>query len=200
MNGSSAQPPPALSHLAKVSHRLGWSSLLALAAEIGLGCLTLQTREAYSALLTVAALVAAFGLGLGAVVFSYVAAARLKKSHGDLTGLALAKTGHTTGSISATLTLLVVLMVPVRFLIEPIAYLKQANLNSCIGNLRQLDGAKESWALENRKTQTDTPTWNDLIGSDKYIMHPVTCPGNGSYTLGNMSQKPMCSITKHTLP
>src|SRR5438477_12065760 len=28
--------------------------------------------------------------------------------------------------------------------------------NACINNLRQIDGAKQQWALENHKTSTDT--------------------------------------------
>ena len=32
-----------------------------------------------------------------------------------------------------------------------------AQKNACINNLRQIDGAKEQWALENKKTSADTP-------------------------------------------
>ena len=72
--------------------------------------------------------------------------------------------------------------------------------NACINNLRQLDGAKEQWALENKKTATDTPTMTDLIGTDKYIKVTPQCPANGAYTYGNMSTKPKCSVVDHTLP
>jgi len=75
-----------------------------------------------------------------------------------------------------------------------------ARKNACINNLRQIDGAKEQWALENKKTATDTPTWNDLIGADKYIKIMPTCPANGTYTINNMVTKPRCSIPDHTLP
>ena len=74
-----------------------------------------------------------------------------------------------------------------------------AQRNACINNLRQLDGAKEQWALENKKTSTDTPTMADLIGSDKYIKVTPACPANGTYTVGDMSTKPTCSNTDHTL-
>jgi prepilin-type N-terminal cleavage/methylation domain-containing protein len=74
-----------------------------------------------------------------------------------------------------------------------------AQKNACINNLRQIDGAKEQWALENKKTQTDTPVMTDLVGTDKYIKVTPTCPANGTYTLGNMSTKPTCSNTDHTL-
>src|SRR5208283_1364436 len=38
-----------------------------------------------------------------------------------------------------------------------------AQKNACINNLRQIDAAKQQWALENKKTTTDTPTREDLI-------------------------------------
>jgi hypothetical protein len=65
--------------------------------------------------------------------------------------------------------------------------------------LRQIDGAKEQWALENKKTPTDTPTWADLVGTDKYIKVMPTCPANGTFTIGDMATKPVCSVTDHTL-
>lgn len=74
-----------------------------------------------------------------------------------------------------------------------------AQKNVCINNLRQLDGAKEQWALEHKKTQTDTPTWNDLIGTDKYIRVRPVCPNGGRYTLGSMNEKPRCSNPSHSL-
>src|SRR6266702_1436971 len=38
-----------------------------------------------------------------------------------------------------------------------------AQSNSIINNLRQLDGAKQQWALENGKSANDVPTLSDLI-------------------------------------
>jgi hypothetical protein len=72
--------------------------------------------------------------------------------------------------------------------------------NACINNLRQLDGAKEQWALENRKTQNDLPVWGDLIGMDRYIKVRPECPDEGTYMLGTMRDKPKCSIEGHELP
>src|SRR5881296_1690798 len=34
-----------------------------------------------------------------------------------------------------------------------------AQLNSIVNNLRILEGAKDQWALENKKGTGDTPTW-----------------------------------------
>jgi prepilin-type N-terminal cleavage/methylation domain-containing protein len=72
---------------------------------------------------------------------------------------------------------------------------------SCINNLRQIDGAKHQWALENRKTDTDTPVQDDV---KVYILRGTfpTCPTSGTYTIGAMATDPICSNTGdgHVLP
>jgi hypothetical protein len=39
----------------------------------------------------------------------------------------------------------------------------------CVMNLRAIEGAKASWALENKKLPTDTPKDDDLFGLSIYI-------------------------------
>jgi prepilin-type N-terminal cleavage/methylation domain-containing protein len=67
--------------------------------------------------------------------------------------------------------------------------------NACIANLKQIDGAKASWALEQKKTTTDTPQDTDLFGSTSYIRDKPDCPGGGSYTLDTVANKPTCSLS-----
>lgn len=74
-----------------------------------------------------------------------------------------------------------------------------AQKSACVNNLRMIDGAKEQWALENKKTSTDTPTWGDLVGPNAFIRTQPQCPQGGTYTLGNMSTKPRCSVPAHAL-
>ena len=71
--------------------------------------------------------------------------------------------------------------------------------NACINNLRQIDGAKATWALEQKKVGNDTPNPGDIYGSTLYIRVEPTCPANGTYALGNVDQKPTCTIAGHTL-
>jgi len=70
--------------------------------------------------------------------------------------------------------------------------------NACINNLRQIDGAKASWALEFKKATSDTPVAADLYGADKYIKDEPKCPGGGGYTIDVVGTKPTCS--KAALP
>lgn len=71
--------------------------------------------------------------------------------------------------------------------------------NACIANLKQIDGAKNTWALENKKVSTDTPNTGDLYGPTLYIRDQPSCPANGTYTLGTVSSKPLCGITGHSI-
>jgi len=69
--------------------------------------------------------------------------------------------------------------------------------NACINNLRQIDGAKNEWALENNKKATDVPTKADLL---PYLRSWPVCPQGGTYTIGAVGDKPTCSIPGHELP
>lgn len=72
--------------------------------------------------------------------------------------------------------------------------------NTCINNLRLIDGAKQQWALEKNKKETDTPTWDDIqpyLGRGKTSLH---CPNGGQYTIGAVGQQPTCSVAGHVLP
>jgi hypothetical protein len=71
------------------------------------------------------------------------------------------------------------------------------NRNNCNNNLRQLDGAIQTWASEKKKAQTDIPTWADI---QPYVRHKVTCGAGGTYTLGSVGSRPTCSIPDHNLP
>jgi len=66
-----------------------------------------------------------------------------------------------------------------------------AQKNACINNLRQIDGAKEQWALEQKKNQSDAISQTEVDG---YIKGgtPI-CPASGSYTYGNVGVTPTCS-------
>jgi hypothetical protein len=70
--------------------------------------------------------------------------------------------------------------------------------NACINNLRQIDGAKEQWALENHVEASAEIVVSEV---DKYMKggHPK-CPAGGTYTYGKVSEPPRCSVKDHVLP
>ena len=71
--------------------------------------------------------------------------------------------------------------------------------DTCIGNLKQIDLAKQEWALEKNKDAKDIPTAEDLAPYLKGNSMPA-CPSGGTYTIGAMDEAPTCSIAGHVLP
>ncbi len=66
--------------------------------------------------------------------------------------------------------------------------------NACINNLRQLDGAIQQWALENKKGADSAVTTADCT---PYLKNSVVCPAGGtsiddSYTVTDASTQPTC--------
>ena len=75
----------------------------------------------------------------------------------------------------------------------------QTVANGCINNLRQIDGAKQQWALENKKNVNDTPTEQEIVEFFKDVVMPK-CPGGGVYKINSVQGSPTCSIAGHALP
>ena len=73
--------------------------------------------------------------------------------------------------------------------------------NACIANLKQIEGAKANWALENKKTSADEPTAAQLYGASLYIARTPVCAGGGTYTINAVDTAPACSLSAsgHTL-
>ncbi|MEZ0324688.1 MAG: competence type IV pilus major pilin ComGC [Fimbriimonas sp.] len=67
--------------------------------------------------------------------------------------------------------------------------------NTCLSNLKQIESAKEQWAMVNKKGATDTPTSTNLVGdaTTGFLKSYPTCPTGGAYTIGDMSTRPVCS-------
>jgi prepilin-type N-terminal cleavage/methylation domain-containing protein len=77
-----------------------------------------------------------------------------------------------------------------------------AQTTGCINNLRQMDGAIQTYALEAHLAPDASITLDNLkpyikLDSNGDIPH---CPANGNYTVSTVSAAPSCSITGHKLP
>jgi len=77
-----------------------------------------------------------------------------------------------------------------------------AERNICINQLRQIDAAKQQWALENNKTADAVPTAQDIAPYMKLDANGNIpgCPSGGTYTIGAVGVLPACSIPGHLLP
>ena len=82
-----------------------------------------------------------------------------------------------------------------------------AQMNACINNLRQIDGAIQQWALENKKATGDSPVETDIT---QYLKNSVVCPSGGiafgdSYQTATVADQPTCKkvpggTSPHKLP
>jgi prepilin-type N-terminal cleavage/methylation domain-containing protein len=76
-----------------------------------------------------------------------------------------------------------------------------AQKNACINNLRQIDGAKEQWALEQRLAENAA---NVDAQINEYIKGNATprCPATGAYSYNPVGTTPTCNLgatAGHTL-
>ena len=71
---------------------------------------------------------------------------------------------------------------------------------ACINNLRQIDGAKDQWAIEKGHKVGETAVASEVVEYIKGGM-PV-CPDGGYYALHPIGENPTCSIggARHSLP
>ena len=80
----------------------------------------------------------------------------------------------------------------------------QSQKNACINNLRQIDGATQQWALENKVGASATVAFSNI---SVYLRNSVICPEggtsfSGSYSLNGITAKPTCKkdSVNHVLP
>lgn len=74
-----------------------------------------------------------------------------------------------------------------------------AQSKTCVANLRTMDHAKQTWALENRKGNGVAVTPADIIGASLYLKEMPQCPAGGIYDLTTVGMPPTCPITGHLL-
>jgi general secretion pathway protein G len=69
-----------------------------------------------------------------------------------------------------------------------------AQMNACISNLRQIDGAVQQWALDTKQGDTATVNAADVL---PYLKNAVVCPSGGktfsdSYSVTTVQGRPTC--------
>jgi prepilin-type N-terminal cleavage/methylation domain-containing protein len=76
-----------------------------------------------------------------------------------------------------------------------------AQMNACINNLRQMDGAAQQWGLETKQAGSSTVNQSDItpyIKLDSNNNLPG-CPGGGSYAGSwGLTAHPSCSLSGQT--
>ncbi|HEV2394358.1 MAG TPA: prepilin-type N-terminal cleavage/methylation domain-containing protein [Verrucomicrobiae bacterium] len=74
-----------------------------------------------------------------------------------------------------------------------------AQRNSCISNLREIEGATQIWALEQKAASTAVVQYSDI---SSYLKRAVNCPAagtdtsfSGSYSINGVTDAPTCNIS-----
>ena len=66
---------------------------------------------------------------------------------------------------------------------------------ACINNLRQLNGAKEQWAMEHGKREDDPVVMNEVV---LYIKGGMPrCPASGTYEFTTVRMPATCTVAGH---
>ena len=129
-----------------------------------------------------------------AIICGHLAQGRIKRSNGVLAGQGLALAGLITGYISIALSLFVIPMMMAIAIPNFVRARTTAQKNACINNLRQLDGAIQTFIIEHKKQPTDPVTLDDCM---PYLNQPLVCPAGGtsisdSYSVTDCQSPPTC--------
>lgn len=75
---------------------------------------------------------------------------------------------------------------------------ESSRAKACVANLKQIDAAKEQWAMDFNKKDGDACAMSNLTTegqqSHQYLKSTPSCPSGGNYTVGNIGTNPTCSI------
>jgi hypothetical protein len=135
-----------------------------------------------------------------AIICGHMAYSRIKRSGGALSGGGMALGGLITGYISIGLSLFLIPMVLAIALPNFVKARQTAQQNVCINNLRRIDSAKQSWALEKKATAEDMPTADDLSPFLGKSFASFRCPAGGTYAINKVGEAPTCTTANHRLP
>ena len=75
--------------------------------------------------------------------------------------------------------------------------INSARLRACSLNRKNIDAAKQRWAVNNNQSLDATPNEQDLFGVDALIEHKPNCPAGGNYTLNAVQERCACSLANH---
>jgi hypothetical protein len=129
-----------------------------------------------------------------AVICGHMAYSRIKRAAGALTGEGMALAGLITGYVGIACSIFLIPLMAAIAIPNFVRARHTAQMNACISNLRQIDGAIQMWALENKKPENVSVTYDDIR---PYLKADLVCPAGGttfsdSYSITTVGQRPKC--------
>jgi len=132
------------------------------------------------------------------VICGHMAYSRIKRSGGAMTGSGMALGGLIMGYVTIALGVLLIPMIAAIAIPNFVKARDTAMRNVCINNLREIDNAKEQWALENKKDAGVVPTEAELdVFLKNKKMADLKCLKGGTYSIKPVGESPTCSIPTH---
>ncbi|MEI6914152.1 MAG: prepilin-type N-terminal cleavage/methylation domain-containing protein [Armatimonadota bacterium] len=74
-----------------------------------------------------------------------------------------------------------------------------SRIKSCVANLKQIDSAKQQYAMDNKLAGTATVTEANIVGTYIKGTALAECPAGGTYAINAVDTNPTCTITDHVL-
>jgi hypothetical protein len=132
------------------------------------------------------------------LICGFLGMKRVQNSGGTQKGHGVALAGTVISGVGLVIFPVVGLMAAIA--VPNFIKAREASMRAaCVANLMTIDGAKATWALENKKLATDIPKDSDLFGPGKYIKEKPRCLKGGIYSLNRVDKKPACSVSGHEL-
>lgn len=126
--------------------------------------------------------------GIPAIICGHIARKQIRESSGRLTGGGLALSGLILGYIVTIFTILLITAIAIPNFVKA---REQSQEHACIANMKQIEGAKEHWALEGNDVSR-APSPSELM---KYFPGKLPeCPSGGHYEYNNLETLPECSV------
>ena len=125
-----------------------------------------------------------------AIICGHIAKSKINANPETLTGEGMALAGLIMGYIQIGF---LVLMVPLLAAIAIPSFVKAreaSQRSACINNMRQIDSAKEQWAMANNVAVAVVV---DVEKVQDYMMRPPVCPLGGTYEYNVIGEDPACS-------
>jgi hypothetical protein len=174
----SIQPPPGTPSEPKTSALAIWSLVFGILS-VATPCLAIFTV-------------------LPGIICGHMGLSRIKKSGGTLTGKGLATAGLITSYVGVVWGVFIfgfLMAIAVPNFVKARAVSQE---NACINNLRQIEAAKNEWALEKGQDGGAVPTEADLTPYLQGGKFPI-CPAGGTYTINAVTNNPTCTVPGHAL-
>jgi competence protein ComGC len=134
-----------------------------------------------------------------AIICGHLAYSRIKRSGGALQGEGMALGGLITGYLGVVLAFVWIPLMAAIAIPNFVKARETAQKNMCVNNLRRIEGAKEVWALQNKKDTSSTPTMQELSPFLTGNVTKLHCPAGGTYSINKVGVPPSCSIPSHEL-